>query len=139
MDTELLKKLRALGKLLREQDNRMTHNPIFIVQQKRRIEGYENASEYTWFDGENNVVTDADKIEELDDFESMGLDLEGYYKVGYYEYWEFVTACFTEEGCKDYLRQNRHNLGETRVYTASGYRNDEWETIRQFLMSLEES
>lgn len=48
--------------------------------------------------------------------------------------WEFVTACLTEHGCKEYLRFNGHNLGETRIYAESGFRNQEVQMLRLILM-----
>ena len=42
--------MEKIGKLIREQDNRITDQPMFIVQQKRRIcgmaDGYADA--YAW-------------------------------------------------------------------------------------------
>jgi hypothetical protein len=85
--------IKDIAERVRTQDNRCTHNPIFIVRQKK--------------------------------------------KRGKFEYWEFVTACFTEEGCKEYLRQDGHNLrGEVEIFVAGGYRNDEWEAVREHLKGI---
>ena len=57
-------------------------------------------------------------------------------RTGYQDTWHFVTACFTEAGCNDYIRLNGHNhRGKLRTYAASSYRNEEWRTVRSFLMS----
>ena len=55
----------------------------------------------------------------------------------YQDTWHFVTACFTEVGCNDYIRLNGHNhRGKLRVYADSSYRNEEFRTVRAFLMGL---
>ena len=79
------RELRAIGESIRTQDNRMTNEPIFVVEQKRG------------------------------------------------RHWVFATACFTEQGCKDYLAANGHNLKSPRVYVYSGYRNAEWIALRAAL------
>jgi hypothetical protein len=49
----------------------------------------------------------------------------------------FVTTCFTEAGCNDYIRLNGHNhRGKLRVYADSSYRNEEFRAVRAFLMGL---
>jgi hypothetical protein len=87
----IIEPLRAIGKLLREQDNLMTRNPIFTVESK---------------------------------------SLRGFDK------WEFVTACLTQKGCEDFIKADGHNYKRTRIYVASGYRNEEWQLIRDILKQL---
>lgn len=58
---------------------------------------------------------------------------EGFEKHCYQEVDIFVTACFTEEGAKDYLRQNQHRLTKPFIYVTSLYRNDEMIGIRELL------
>jgi len=48
--------------------------------------------------------------------------------------WCFVTVCFTHNGCEEYLREQRHNLGKTRIVAHGSYRNQEWRTVRKHLM-----
>lgn len=109
--------LARIGDLLRTQDNRITNAPIFVVQQKRRIYGI--SREYT------------------DDFEVITGDYGPTRRVGYLDTWEFVTACFTEQGCKDYIALNGHNLKEPRIYAEGSFRNHEWRAVRDYLMSVE--
>jgi hypothetical protein len=52
------------------------------------------------------------------------------------KHWDFVTACFTEQGCKDYLARDGHNLKEPRIYAAGSYRNSEWQAVRNYLAAL---
>lgn len=51
----------------------------------------------------------------------------------------FVTCCFTAKGCEDYIAANGHNLKKPRIYVESGYRNREWEIMREFLKNLNQA
>lgn len=127
--------LKAISENLKNQDNRATEIPIFLVQKKRRYYGCDASGDYVWLDGEGEEA-DEIKSEELDEQSIQDFkEPEGWTKVGYYDAWEFVTSCFTEQGCKDYLEVNGHNLGETRIYVESGWRNREWQTVRNWLMN----
>ncbi|GJH00231.1 hypothetical protein [Paraburkholderia terrae] len=130
--------LQSIHTALHTQDNRITAAPMFAVQQRKRVYGID--TEYdpiiVWV-GEEGSEADAEEAAELEAaYDEDGTTYkDGYRRVGYHEYWEFVTACFTEQGCKDYLARNGHNLHETRIYAYGTYRNTEWSTIRDFLMS----
>jgi hypothetical protein len=130
--------LRTIHGLLHTQDNRITAAPMFAVQQKRRVYGidteYEPLIAWTNDEGSEASPEDAARFETAYDHD-CDAEQEGYRRIGYHEYWEFVTGCFTEQGCKDYLARNGHNLNEPRIYAYGTYRNEEWKTIRDFLMS----
>lgn len=131
--------LATLGERLRTQDNRITAEPIFIVQQRKRIYGLDTQ----WSDSEDSVAwlfeneewpaDDADRIEAEAYFEEHGEEPDGWTRTGFVDEWVFVTACFTEQGCKDYLAVNGHNLKEPRIYVESGWRNAEWIALRKWL------
>jgi hypothetical protein len=63
-----------------------------------------------------------------------GEETDTVFKTGFKDRWETVMVAFTEEGCKDYLRQNGHNHGKTRIYVESFRRCDEMIAIRKMLM-----
>lgn len=133
--------LYQVGELLRTQDNRGTDQPLFIVQQKTRIYGLRDdyAESFTWIDMEDCEEVDAETVAGLEELHSMGksIDDPGIYRVGYRDDWQYVTACFTEKGCQDYINANRHNhSGELRIYADGSFRNREFQDIRSFLMSL---
>jgi hypothetical protein len=144
MDQDILKKLCAIGKLLREQDNRATDVPIFLVEEKRRFYGldadYADADEVVWLDGPNdNSEATPEEHAELEAKYDNGDSIDdNWTRTAFKDEWHFVTACFTEQACKDYLHVNGHNLRETRIYAAGSYRNKEFRLIHQFLMSLED-
>lgn len=132
-----MSELAKIGELIRTQDNRITDQPIFIVQQKRRIYGLDDgySSDFVWIDGEESY-TEEERAERDAERADDGLPPAEYRRCGYIDIWEFVTACFTEQGCKDYLRLDGHNLREPRIYAAGSYRNAEFRAVRSFLMAL---
>lgn len=108
---------------LHTQDNRITESPLFAVQQKLRVYGvdadYRDGFEYANEVGETCEEGDKSARE-----------------VGYVDHWEFVTGCLTEQGCKDFITINGHNLHEPRIYAYGSYRNAEFIELRKWLMSL---
>lgn len=116
----------AISERLHTQDNRITQDPLFAVQQKRRIYGVEDGYRdgVVWIDDEGNESPDGGPFK------------RGSRKVGYIDIWEFVTGCFTEQGCKDFIACNGHNLNEPRIYAYGSYRNAEFIALRKWLMSL---
>lgn len=121
-------KLLHIGKLLLTQDNRITADPIFVVQQRHRIYGFDPdySDDVVWLDEECN---------EMDCGDEEGEESE-YTRTAYVDQWEFVTACFTEAAADAYIAANSHNLKEPRVYVESGHRNQEWKDIRRALMAM---
>jgi hypothetical protein len=113
--------LKAIAEKLRTQDNRITQNPMFCVQQRCK---YITPADFT---GENVWVLDGEEVEE-------GTD--GAKEYGIRWQWETVMVAFTEDGCKEYLRQNGHNLREPRIYLESFNRCPEMIAIRDFLLAL---
>lgn len=130
--------LAAIGHLIATQDNRITDAPIFAVQQKRRIHGIDPdwSDNAAWLDDEGNEAADEDREKLEAHWKEHRLVMQGWKRVGYIDIWEFVTACFTEQGCKNFLAINGHNLKEPRIYAYGSYRNAEWRCVRDALLSL---
>lgn len=130
---ELLARIRAQ---ILTQDNRCTQNPMFCVQEKRRLVGLDAAysDQRCWHDSANgHTVYDDDK-----DFDAVKWALEksdDYDEFGYIDQWFTVMAAFTEEGCEEYLRLNGHNLKQPRIYVESFNRCPEMIAIREALMT----
>ena len=130
------------------QDARMTNLPIFIVQQKSRIYNLEESDQYIWIDEcgeevENHMAialdcADQDNQDEVLDPDNpeCQLDTNDYRKSYYRDEYVFVQPFFTEHGAQEYIKANGHNLREPRIYVESGYRNEEWRLIREYLMGL---
>ncbi|MCY1894054.1 hypothetical protein OW735_14795, partial [Klebsiella pneumoniae] len=130
---KLSPELYTIGELIRTQDNRITDQPMFVVFQKREIIGSDehSPSRICWvWDGEEVSELRAKRLEAL---YQDGRDTRGYDRYAMQEVDEFVTACFTEHGCKDYLRQNGHNLRLPYIYACGSFRNNEYQLVRNWL------
>ena len=128
--------LYTIGDLIRTQDNRITDQPMFVVFQKREIIGSDehSPSRICWvWDGEEVSELRARRLEAL---YQDGRDTRGYDRYAMQEVDEFVTACFTEHGCKDYLRQNGHNLRLPYIYACGSFRNNEYQLVRNRLAGI---
>lgn len=133
--------LKEIGRLIATQDNRCTDQPMFIVQQKRAYvteDGY-NDCYYEWREttsGDYSIASPQKRVHLEKYFEEHGCAPDGWMRFAMFDTWEFVTACFTEQGCKEYLRINGHNLNEPRIYADGSFRNHEYRTLRNWLLSL---
>lgn len=128
--------LYTIGELIRTQDNRITDQPMFVVFQRREIIGSDehSPSRICWvWDGEEVSELRAKRLEAL---YQDGRDTRGYDRYAMQEVDEFVTACFTEHGCKDYLRQNGHNLRLPYIYACGSFRNNEYQLVRNWLAGI---
>jgi hypothetical protein len=125
-------KLQALGAELHVQDNAATADPIFMVQQKKRVYGLQDdyGTDTVWLEkgGEGAELT-SDEAQVVDD---EGGETE---EVGVLDLWENVQPFFTQKGAEEYLRINGHNLREPRIYVESAFRNAEWQQLRAHLMT----
>lgn len=133
---KLSPELYTIGDLIRTQDNRITDQPMFVVFQKREIIGSDehSPSRICWvWDGEEVSELRAKRLEAL---YQDGRDTRGYDRYAMQELDEFVTACFTEHGCKDYLRQNGHNLRLPYIYACGSFRNNEYQLVRNWLAGI---
>lgn len=132
--------LRDIGELLRTQDNRATDQPMFIVQQKRLYVTAEDYNDYRieWHESERGDYQPASPLRaaRLEVLHRGCREYPGWTRLAVHDVWEFVTACVTEQGCKDYIARNGHNLNEPRIYAEGSYRNEEFHAIRNWLMSL---
>jgi len=150
--------LRKIATDFTSQNNRATEWPLFAVQQKVRQWGvdcdYQDGSAWVHSKMEDGLVAASDEeldliSEELDPdrnwsseakwsvFDERGNEEEfDFVLLGYCDRWEFVTACFTERACQEFIDSQSHNLGETRIYAYSAHRNREWKTISKVLKGL---
>lgn len=127
MTVEIPSHILELAERLRTQDNRITADPMFCVQVKRRIYGMDTdyCDQTVWLDVDGG------------DCEEVPEGTEGAEEVGYCDRWETVMVAFTEKACQDYIKSNGHNhSGELRIYAESFYRCDEMIQLRNWLMSI---
>ncbi|MGP2936088.1 hypothetical protein ACTVNX_24085 [Serratia nevei] len=136
--------LSAIGELIRTQDNRITDQPFFAVMTKREIVASEDhdCDRICWVENQSGNYVEAT--------ETQHRRLEAIYQAKYEvrDGWDryamkeidvFVTGCFTEQGCKDYINKNGHNLNKPFIYSFGSYRNDEYQTVRKFIMQMPET
>ena len=140
--------LRDIAANLASQDNRMTNNPIFLVQKKVRQTALDldYCDNHIWLDcgNDHDEVTDPAQIERLEELEGKyprtdeeEAELSDYIKTGYSDRWETVQPFFTEIEAARYIAANKHRHdGELRTYVGWGGRNPEWMAVRNFLLSL---
>lgn len=128
-----------IGKLIRTQDNRITDQPMFVVEKSTMVitdpdYGYDDEE---WINVESGDYQEADetKSRRLDALENGCRDTGDWKKFYLKETWEFVTCCFTEKGCKDYLLANGYNIAKSRIYAYGSHRNNEYRTVRNMLIS----
>ena len=138
-------RMAQIAEHLRTQDNRITAHPIFAVQQKvvdyqiERGEGDGHSWHHVegdWLEANERTSRRLDALDEDGRADEHGC-IRGWCRVDYRIRWEFVTACFTEAGCQEFIRVNGHNLQEPRFYAYSAWRNQEWQDVREHLLSLQ--
>jgi len=114
-----IEELKRLVDELLTQDNLATANPLYCVQQKRRIEGIDSDydPEFAWWteDFDGGPYSDGDVRAEI--LEEKPDDTS---------FWEFVCAHLTMKAAEKYIELNQHNLHESRVYVTSQYRCHEF-------------
>ncbi|EON4697453.1 ead/Ea22-like family protein, partial [Escherichia coli] len=124
-----------IGENIRTQDNRITSDPMFCVYQKREIvvDADYDHDRIVWVDEDGNEANKrhSRRLELL--HENFREPPEKWRRVAVKDIDEFVTCCFTEQGCKDYLAVNGHNLRLPFIYVKSGFRNAEYIGIRNWL------
>lgn len=129
--------IMAIALELSTQDNACTSEPLFAVQQRRRITGIDPdyADRFIWLEN-SEEVSEEEAVRLEAEYHRTHVVPDEYVRTGYMDKWEFVTGGLTKKGCEDYLAANGHNLREPRIYAYSGYRNAEHIALRNFLLSL---
>ncbi|CNK49441.1 Uncharacterised protein [Yersinia enterocolitica] len=135
------KELFEIGELIRTQDNRITDQPFFAVMVKREIISSEDHDydRICWVENQSGDYCEATdtqhrRLEAI--YQGKYEVRDGWDRYAMKEIDVFVTGCFTEQGCKDYICRNRHNMNKPFVYAFGSYRNNEYQVVRNFLQSL---
>lgn len=131
----------AIGRLIASDNyEHCTAEPLFLVERKRRVYGFDPrfTEEVAWLDGEEvEAATDGETFKRLEEGHERGDDEpDGWTRTGFVDRWEFVTVCFTKQAAEAYIEDQKHNLGEARVYVDSAVRNPEMKAIRRHLVHL---
>ncbi|MBN5183639.1 hypothetical protein JY469_23735 [Serratia marcescens] len=136
--------LSAIGELIRTQDNRITDQPFFAVMTKREIVASEDhdCDRICWVENQSGNYVEATETQHrrLEAIYQAKYEVrDGWGRYAMKEIDVFVTGCFTEQGCKDYINKNGHNLNKPFIYAFGSYRNDEYQTVRKFIMQIPET
>ncbi len=147
------------------QDNRITVDPIFVVEEEKFIYGVDpdfSSDGYVWVNQDSlygdkieateeeaalleEYVEDPDKFwnnHPQNDNGCMLLDSDDEFDptewemVYYIKQWVFVTACLTEAGCLEFINRDKHNHGNMRIFAYGSYKNNEWHEVRKHFMEM---
>jgi len=138
-----------ISKEMHTQDNRITADPIFCVYEKDlRIlpVGYGRTS--GWFDNEGSLLTEADIKDVISEYkddhsdsvlkdEDILLELE--YQQFDYDIIDTPVSgqvYLTEKSAQKHIDRNHYHYKQPFVYVDSAWRNNEWQMIREILLSL---
>jgi hypothetical protein len=133
--------IQAIADELKTQDNRSTAEPIYVVQQQRRVYGfdpdYTDGTGIVWLNGPDCCEADEKERVELNaEYERTGECPVDWMRTCYQDTWEFVQPFFTLKGAESFIEENAHRLTDPRVYVDSAYRNKEWMAIRELLKTV---
>jgi hypothetical protein len=131
----------GIGRLINTQDNRGTDQPLFAVMEKREFVTLDthDHDRIVWVETQSGDYNKASP--------SYAKTLEQKYQSSedYPSHWEryamkdidvFVTACFTEQGCIDFLARDGHNHTKPFIYAFGSFRNAEYQSLRNWLKAL---
>ncbi|WP_233979609.1 hypothetical protein [Pectobacterium versatile] len=136
--------LIKIGELIRTQDNRITDQPFFAVMVKSEIVTSEDHDydRICWVENQSGDYAEASETQHR----RLEAIYQGKCEVRYgwdrYHMKEvdvFATGCFTEQGCKDYISRNGHNLNKPFIFAFGSYRNNEYQAVRKFIMEMKET
>ncbi|VVO63866.1 hypothetical protein PS870_00927 [Pseudomonas fluorescens] len=132
--------LSYIGQLIHSQDNRCTDQPLFAVMEKRSLPTLDthDHDRIDWVETESGDYCLADEVKarRLEALHRGGRDTPGWERYAMKDIDVFVTACFTEQGCKDFLLRDGHNHRSPFIYAFGSYRNGEYQAVRNWLKSL---
>lgn len=138
----MIEKLKEIQHELKTQDNRITADPIFLVEECIRIYGmdksYADDDQIIWYHCDG-MEADEDEKAILDELEENCEKIEDCWKkVAFMDKWIPVQSFFTEKAALEYIERNKHrHSGKLRTYADSLYRNPEMKMIRDYILNIE--
>lgn len=134
--------LSELSREMSTQDSHVPSNPIYIVQQRRRIYGIDPkiaGANFVWLDlRQDGARVDADTERRLEEeYQETFACPEEYYRTGFVDRWDFVQPFFTRRGATEFIEDNATWLVDPRIVVNSARRNHEWRTVRQVILSVQ--
>ncbi|POA45576.1 hypothetical protein C1893_23255 [Pseudomonas sp. MPR-ANC1] len=128
----------AVGRLINSQDNRHTDQPLFAVMEKRAMVTLDthDHDRIEWYDADSGTTADERTTRRLEAIHAAGREVKGWQRYAVKDVDVFVTACFTEQGCIDFLARDGHNHTKPFTYAFGSYRNAEYQSLRNWLKAL---
>lgn len=143
----------ALAATLRSQDNYGTSHPIFQVQQEFRILCDAEVADDSYWEqvrsANDPTVPMTPALEAT--LDHMEQDSSSYwsedciyhlntlFRRAYFQNeCKVIAQFFTNTAAEEWIARNRHNYpnGSLNIYVDSGWKNPEWQLVRDFLMTL---
>jgi len=100
-------------------DDHCTRDPIFIVQSRKRVYGFDPQYEgdYVWCDTANeHDEADSRTAKRLDALDDDCRKTGKWEKVYYADRWDYVCAHFTKEAAEAFVARKKHDHDELRIY-----------------------
>ncbi|GAB2866291.1 hypothetical protein [Hymenobacter ruber] len=132
----------AIAQQVQQQDNswHITSHPQYEVRHKERVYGSD-------FQEEDGVVWIDKRISEPAGQSTANLmearyrkdyttETENFRRCPYKEVDQTIQVFFSEAAARRFMQRNAHNYSPMHLYVESGCRNEEWQTIRNWLLSL---
>lgn len=134
--------LLAIAKQVQSQDNswHITSHPQYEVRHKVRVYGsdFQEEDGAIWIDKRISEPANqsAANLMEGKYRKDYTTETENFRRCPYKEVDETIQVFFSEAAARQFMQRNGHNYGRMHLYVESGYRNAEWQAIRDFLLSI---
>ena len=158
MNKEQINFLENLKEEILTQDNLATRDVMFaVLETKERYDIDDDCCDYQAMVGDGDTVyRDIDDvIDNFPDFEEelKGLDLEdacyylaeqgydvrmcGVKEVEEFNFMNGQSVFFTSKACKEFIKNNKHNLSSPVCYGISSWNNPEMNALREIIISTD--
>lgn len=136
--------LKETSKLMREQSNRHTQYPLFVLYSTKKI----HVSPVDDYDGAQRVdeIQECDLCQACKDEYDEGTELTEYCDMcddEAFDYFKEVRGMndmagvfLTEKACEDHIAQNSYHYKEPKSFVISAWRNPEMVAVMQSILSL---
>lgn len=137
--------LLEISKLMREQDNRSTQYPIFIVVEKKKIYGVDE----NWSNGRERkedydeplcdrceAIAEGNGPDIPDECDDCPSDAFVYYREEDHEPNLMAGFFLTEKACKNHIEYNDYHYTKPSSYVVSAWRNPEMVAVMQSILKL---
>ena len=141
-------KLKKTSTLMKEQNNRGTQYPLFVIQDlKEEITHGDFCDFHKYFGDEGEEIDEKDVCQTCEDKAcSDGFSEMDTCECGVKQYlplkevWEFdlkAGVFFTEKACDEHIQQNNyHYTKNVRSYVVGAWRNEEMKVVMQSIINL---